>query len=422
MKRFTKGCLIPRKVATIFCLFLLLGPACQNLDRSSTPGANASEKINTPSTEAWLAALMSGHSDIIEAGIAAKLDPNSTNQHGDTALMWAAYRGRADWVAAMIKNKGNPAHAGSYGKTALHLAAERNHPQVIKILLSANAPIDKTDRNGRTPLEEAIVKDSRKAVTALLDYGVNPQADDNRPLMAAIKARDNELVAQLVLAGADPLHQSESYQKTPLQYALLRGSENLFTQQAIAQKYPDISRTIKDTYKSEVVNLAAKPELDFQKMALEIHKRVNQIRKENQLGQLTYDQDLAKIATAHSKDMATRKFFDHVNPDDKTPTDRAREAGYPIRKSYKSFHWKEGIAENIFKTQIYAKSTVEIRNGTQFITHEWRTEQDLVEAAVEGWMDSPGHRANILTREAEKHGIGIAVDEADGIYVTQNLF
>jgi uncharacterized protein YkwD len=44
---------------------------------------------------------------------------------------------------------------------------------------------------------------------------------------------------------------------------------------------------------------------------------------------------------------------------------------------------------------------------------------DPVAIAVEGWMSSPGHRANILSEEYSESGIGIAIDGRGAVYFTQ---
>ncbi len=56
---------------------------------------------------------------------------------------------------------------------------------------------------------------------------------------------------------------------------------------------------------------------------------------------------------------------------------------------------------------------------------------DAEEAArelVQGWMDSPGHRENILDRESRRIGVGIAIRQgseygyvSETIYATQNF-
>lgn len=40
---------------------------------------------------------------------------------------------------------------------------------------------------------------------------------------------------------------------------------------------------------------------------------------------------------------------------------------------------------------------------------------------VDSWMNSPGHRANILNPDYDRAGIGVAVDAEEAVYATQNF-
>ena len=79
-----------------------------------------------------------------------------------------------------------------------------------------------------------------------------------------------------------------------------------------------------------------------------------------------------RAATAFSDDMAARGFFDHTDPDGRTPWDRAAKAGV------------QGLGgENIARGQADAR------------------------AVMDAWMNSPGHRANILNCEYKSLGVGV---------------
>ncbi|WP_229834278.1 CAP domain-containing protein [Streptomyces xantholiticus] len=94
---------------------------------------------------------------------------------------------------------------------------------------------------------------------------------------------------------------------------------------------------------------------------------------------------LSDLARAHSKDMAARGFFDHTNPDGETPWDRAEEAGV------------SGLGgENIARGQADA------------------------EAVMASWMNSEGHRANILNCDFTTLGVGVHMGEG-GPWWTQNF-
>lgn len=100
---------------------------------------------------------------------------------------------------------------------------------------------------------------------------------------------------------------------------------------------------------------------------------VNAERAKQGLSALTLDQNLSAVAAAHSKDMAQRNFFSHTNPDGQSPFDRMKANGI----SYKT------AAENI------------------------AVGQPSPEQVVSSWMNSEGHRKNILNGNFNKMGIGL---------------
>ena len=99
---------------------------------------------------------------------------------------------------------------------------------------------------------------------------------------------------------------------------------------------------------------------------------VNQERANAGCAPLTINQQLTTAAQGHSNDMALNDFFSHTGSDGSSPWERMNNAGYQF--SY--------AAENI--------------------AAGYPTPQ----AVVNGWMDSPGHRANILNCILEDTGVG----------------
>ncbi|MGH8570896.1 MAG: CAP domain-containing protein, partial [Gammaproteobacteria bacterium] len=71
-----------------------------------------------------------------------------------------------------------------------------------------------------------------------------------------------------------------------------------------------------------------RPQLSISALEQRIHESINAERARNRLPGLELDEDLSRIARAHSLDMATRDFFDHVNPEGKTPSDRGDAGGF----------------------------------------------------------------------------------------------
>ncbi|MGV9239476.1 sigma-70 family RNA polymerase sigma factor [Streptomyces nigra] len=113
---------------------------------------------------------------------------------------------------------------------------------------------------------------------------------------------------------------------------------------------------------------------------------VNKERAAAGCGPLAEDSLLDKSAQAHSADMAARDFFDHTNPDGADPGQRITAAGY---------RWST-YGENIAMGQ------------------------QTPEAVMESWMNSPGHRANILNCSFKDIGVGIH-EGPGGPWWTQNF-
>jgi uncharacterized protein YkwD len=149
----------------------------------------------------------------------------------------------------------------------------------------------------------------------------------------------------------------------------------------------------------------------------EIHQLINQQRQKHGLILLSFDVTLANIARKHSQDMLKRNFFSHQNPEGKSPTDRGKIVGFNCHKNYGSYY-TEGIAENIFKSHLY--NSITYYNGVP--DYHWMSQNEIAQSAVNGWMNSSGHRKNILTKTYDIEGIGVAVSlEIKEIYITQNF-
>jgi uncharacterized protein YkwD len=108
----------------------------------------------------------------------------------------------------------------------------------------------------------------------------------------------------------------------------------------------------------------------------------NRIRAEHGLAQLGTDAKLRKAALGHSADMVGRDYFEHTSPRGVTMVDRIRQSGY-VRPSRA---WL--IGENL----------------------EWGTGSLATpRGAMKAWMNSAGHRANILRGGYRELGVGIAL-------------
>ncbi len=146
-----------------------------------------------------------------------------------------------------------------------------------------------------------------------------------------------------------------------------------------------------------------------------IHALINRERQKSGLAPLEFDRALSVIARGHSRDMAARTYFSHVSPDGRDFSDRYETAHYRCSVKVGSTIYQGG--ENIALNNLYASST--IVNG--IVSYDWNTEEEIARTTVQGWMDSTGHRRNILTPYFRREGIGVHVAPDDRVYVTQNF-
>lgn len=149
-----------------------------------------------------------------------------------------------------------------------------------------------------------------------------------------------------------------------------------------------------------------------------IHEEINERRQQHGLQPIAFDPQLREIARYHSKDMAENQYFAHTSPSGETMGDRYDKFGYTCRVSTGGNRYATG-AENIAYT--YANERIRHENGE---TSYYSTEEEIAEGLVNGWMNSTGHRENILKSYWQNEGIGIYIIEVDGktrVYATQNF-
>jgi len=157
------------------------------------------------------------------------------------------------------------------------------------------------------------------------------------------------------------------------------------------------------------------PAIEAANLAKTIHAWINKMRKKHGLNSLSWNDALGRIALKHSRDMASRNYLDHVTPEGKTFPWRYRLDGYSCEiRIGNQIH---AGAENIALGHLYNSTTTE--NGITY--YHWNSEQEIARRIVNGWMDSSGHRENILTSYWRQEGIGIEIGPGNKIYITQNF-
>lgn len=157
--------------------------------------------------------------------------------------------------------------------------------------------------------------------------------------------------------------------------------------------------------------------VDHEFLAAAIFQETNQRRRENRLPLLRRDVRLDAAARMHAADMARDDYLSHTNPhrrDRRTPSDRAHLAGFKFRF----------LAENVathFAIQYASGRTVyPVPVGTGYSyrpdgppipRHSYRS---FAAALLDQWMNSPGHRRNILSDEPALFGSDCRLRQAKG--------
>jgi uncharacterized protein YkwD len=123
---------------------------------------------------------------------------------------------------------------------------------------------------------------------------------------------------------------------------------------------------------------------DLGRIRADMLARVNAERRKAGVALLQPNPKLDAAAQRHAEDMLARAYFAHESPEGKTVRERARAAGYDWR----------AVGENIAEGQL---SIAEV---------------------METWMNSPGHRRNILDKGFKELGVGLALGRSgDGYQV-----
>lgn len=149
-----------------------------------------------------------------------------------------------------------------------------------------------------------------------------------------------------------------------------------------------------------------------------IHELVNDVRVRHRLGTLDWNEAIRPVARGHSNDMGRRNYFAHNAPNGADFNDRYRRARFQCRVPAGGNRFLLG-GENLYMGHVVRTWTV-YSDGTREIASRHSVES-LAQAAVNGWMRSPPHRANILTSHWQTQAIGVEVTEDGRVYATQNF-
>jgi len=149
-----------------------------------------------------------------------------------------------------------------------------------------------------------------------------------------------------------------------------------------------------------------------------VHQEVNRVRRRHRLRTLGWDGRLGVVATRHSRDMLRRDYFAHNSPDGENFSRRYQRGGYTCRVPLTARSFLTG-GENLALTHHNARFIV-YSDGRKVPTG-FRTPAQIARRVVTGWLNSPGHRANLLKPQWRQEGIGVSIGADGRIWVTQNF-
>lgn len=115
------------------------------------------------------------------------------------------------------------------------------------------------------------------------------------------------------------------------------------------------------------------------------------IRTRYELSSLHPDDRLHTLATARSRDMATRNYFSHTNPDGCGIACHSTQIGVPVTRFAENIGW--------------------------YAPYDSLSETALADYFLTAWMESKGHRDNLLTPELTHYGLGTAL-QGDRLIIT----
>lgn len=119
----------------------------------------------------------------------------------------------------------------------------------------------------------------------------------------------------------------------------------------------------------------------------------NRVRAARGLRELTASDDLSAAAAAHAQDMLGRDYFAHVSPEGDSVAERMQKVSPRTIVL--------GLRENLFRTE----------------SSQNKPSEQRASIVIDGWMDSPGHRENLLSVESEQVGFGVATRMNRGRWV-----
>jgi len=193
----------------------------------------------------------SGNLVLLRALLEQKLDPEHTDNFGETALMVALRCGNHSVAECLLKIARDPVNTmDKEGATLLHKAAWGNLPELAKLLLEEYSfDLEAKDHYGRTALHIAAYQGNTRILKYLLAHATNVNAVDNEgrtPIFSGAYDSNLKTVKLLCEYGANLLLKDNT-DLTVLEYAVSRKEFETarFLNGKLGNIYPDLENMIR---------------------------------------------------------------------------------------------------------------------------------------------------------------------------------
>ena len=217
-----------------------------------------------------LDAIAKGDRSAVQQLLRNRVDVNTVQPDGSTALMLAADRGDVDIARLLIRANADVNAANEYGATALFVACARGNADLVTLLLEAKADPNAPLLSGETPLMTAVDKGHIDVARTLVGHGTDVNRKESRggqtALMWAVAENHPEIVKLLVEHGADARARSTAG-FTPLLFAAQQG--NVASGRALLHAGADVNEGRQNDRMTALMVAAATGSTDFAVLLLD---------------------------------------------------------------------------------------------------------------------------------------------------------
>ena len=150
----------------------------------------------------------------------------------------------------------------------------------------------------------------------------------------------------------------------------------------------------------------------------DVFDRINAQRIRNGLKPCTYNKKLEKASQFHAEWMARNKKMEHLQEEAKSLEDHKTCTHHPINRAIRAGYreWDDiFLIENRPNGPVVHTKPDANNHVGEIVAAGWKAGHPATQTAtvVNGWMNSPGHRKEVLTAHYEEMGIGVACTPDD---------